>query len=190
MSTDLTGGFILVCFAIFAVFWLVAAFQTKRTIESAGRPQWFWLLLTAVALTVVPRLGGAHSISSIVLWPQTLAVRLIADVITCLGLVIALWARVVLGGNWSSNVAFKEQHELIERGPYAYVRHPIYSGTLLMLLGFVIFRGAVTGFVLFALAVVVVSLKAKKEEELLTKHFEKSYSEYKARVKALIPRFW
>src|SRR5437879_2681389 len=190
MSQNVAGGFILVCFAIFAVFWLVASFQTKRTIESAGRPQWFALLLTAVFLIVVmPRLGGAHPISRVVLWPQTLAIGLIADVITSLGLVIALWARVVLGGNWSSNVAFKEQHELIERGPYAYVRHPIYSGTLLMLLGFVIFRGTVTGFVLFALVVVVVSLKAKKEEELLTKHFEKSYPEYKARVKALIPRF-
>src|SRR5207247_152106 len=187
MSTDLTGGFILVCFAIFAVFWLVAAFQTKRTIESAGRPQWFWLLLTAVALTVVPRLGGAHSISSIVLWPQTLAVGLIADVITCLGLVIALWARVVLGGNWSSNVAFKEQHELIERGPYAYVRHPIYSGVLLMFLGIAIFRGSVTGFVLLAILFVGLWLKAGQEEKLLTRHFGEAYPQYKKRVKALVP---
>ena len=69
------------------------------------------------------------------LWPHNLTTGVIADVVTFLGLLLTLWARVVLGGNWSSGVAFKEQHELIERGPYAYVRHPIYSGVLLMFLG-------------------------------------------------------
>jgi protein-S-isoprenylcysteine O-methyltransferase Ste14 len=191
MANDLTGGFILVCFVIFAVFWFATAFQTKRTIESVGRPIWVRLFLIAIFLiVVVPRFGVARFVSSKMLWRQTLAIGVFADVVTFLGLVISLWARVVLGGNWSSNVVFKEQHELIERGPYAYVRHPIYTGTLLMLLGFVIWRGTLTGFILFAIVVTGVRLKARQEEDLLTKHFKKSYTAYKARVKALIPKIW
>src|SRR5262245_36044878 len=189
MSSGLAGGFILVCFAIFAVFWFVTSFQTKRTIERTGRPMLFSLFLLAVFLIVaVPRFRAARAVASIVLWPQTVVVGVFADLVTFLGLVISLWARIVLGGNWSANVAFKEQHELIERGPYAYVRHPIYTGTLLMLLGFVIWRGTLTGFILFAIVVVGIRMKARQEEDLLTKHFEKSYPAYKARVKALIPK--
>jgi protein-S-isoprenylcysteine O-methyltransferase Ste14 len=191
MSGNFTGGFILVCFAIFGVFWFVTAFQTKRTIERTGRPICFSLLLIAIFLmVVVPRFRGVSSGSTTVLWRQTAATGLFADTITFIGLAISLWARIKLGGNWSASVAFKEQHELIERGPYAYVRHPIYTGTLLMLLGFVIWRATLTGFLVFAIVVAVVLVKARREEELLTKHFEKSYHSYKARVKALIPKIW
>ena len=59
----------------------------------------------------------------------------VADILTGAGLIVALWARTILGTNWSSNVVLKEQHELIERGPYRFVRHPIYTGVLLMVLG-------------------------------------------------------
>src|SRR5437773_10230059 len=189
MASDLTGRFLLTCLAAFILFWTAKAFSTKRTVEASRSQNISTSVVIAVFVLLMVWRGRSLGPGPL-LWPHNLTTGVIADVVTFLGLLLTLWARVVLGGNWSSNVAFKEQHELIERGPYAYVRHPIYSGTLLMLLGFVIFRGTVTGFVLFALAVVVVSLKAKKEEELLTKHFEKSYPEYKARVKALIPRFW
>lgn len=79
--------------------------------------------------------GGA------ILWHWTPTVGLVADAIKGIGLVVTLWARLILGGNWSATVEFKERHELIERGPYRVVRHPIYSGVLLMVLGTAILWG-------------------------------------------------
>lgn len=103
------------------------------------------------------------------------------------GLVLALRARVVLGGNWSAIVTIKEQHELIQRGPYRYVRHPIYSAILLMLLGSAIVDGKLEWFVLTALCTVGLAIKARSEERLLTKHFPDGYPAYRQRVKAIIP---
>jgi protein-S-isoprenylcysteine O-methyltransferase Ste14 len=60
-----------------------------------------------------------------------------------------LWARKTLGGNWSASLTFKENHELIMRGPYGLVRHPIYSGLLMLSLGAVIFHGHLYGFIAF-----------------------------------------
>ena len=124
------------------------------------------------------------------LWSHTLTTGLIADVVTFLGLLLTLWARVVLGGNWSSGVVFKEQHELIEQGPYAYVRHPIYSGVLVMFLGLAIFRGTLTGFILVVIILAGLWLKALQEEKLLTRHFREAYPQYRKRVKALVPFVW
>src|SRR6185436_17634885 len=99
----------------------------------------------------------------------------------------AIWARTVLGGNWSSSVTFKENHELIERGPYRLVRHPIYTGILTMTLGTAIVAGRVAAWLGLVFFFVLLWLKSRKEEELLTKHFPEAYPAYKARTKALIP---
>src|SRR5437764_564333 len=58
-----------------------------------------------------------------------------------LGLAFAIWARHILAGNWSSDVTLKHGHELIQRRPYNYVRHPIYGGMLLMFIGTALVNG-------------------------------------------------
>lgn len=63
------------------------------------------------------------------------------------GLLLALWSRFVLGRNWSAAVTVKQGHSLVRNGPYAIVRHPIYSGFLLALLGTAIARGTVGAFI-------------------------------------------
>ncbi|HTO72805.1 MAG TPA: isoprenylcysteine carboxylmethyltransferase family protein, partial [Gemmatimonadales bacterium] len=60
---------------------------------------------------------------------------------TAAGLGFAVWARITLGTMWSGRVTLKEDHALIRRGPYALVRHPIYTGLLLALLGTALARG-------------------------------------------------
>lgn len=85
-------------------------------------------------------------------------------------------------------MVFKEHHELIGRGPYRYVRHPIYTGVLLMLLGTVILFGRSMGLILWGVSVAGFRVKARQEERLLTKHFPTAYPRYRARVRAaLIP---
>jgi protein-S-isoprenylcysteine O-methyltransferase Ste14 len=86
---------------------------------------------------------------------------------------------------------FREHHELIQSGLYGYVRHPIYTGIILMALGTALERGTV-GAMLFCLLVLAFMVnKAIQEERLLTKHFPNDYPAYKARVKTrIIPFVW
>ena len=186
---DVAKQCIGVCWAILIVYMIVAALGTKRTVE---RPtgQWrIWLLAGAMTVFALRKSGIAPWISAaqVVLWQRTPAVGLVADILTISGLAIALWARAALGSNWSAFVAFKENHELIERGPYQYVRHPMYSGILLMILGGTVFYGVAGGFVVLLLAFAWFGLKASSEERLLLRHFPRAYRDYKTRVRALIP---
>lgn len=183
---DLTGYFIGLCFAIFVVFWFATAFSTKRTVQRRG---WWRVSFLVIMLGFfLMRLGllRFHWVNGF-LWRRTLFTGIVADVIALAGLVIMLWARVILGRNWSADVALKEGHELVTSGPYRWVRHPIYSGLLLMALGWAVWRGRYTGFWGLAVLLPLFWIKARAEEQLMTQHFGDAYRSYKARVKALIP---
>jgi protein-S-isoprenylcysteine O-methyltransferase Ste14 len=84
-------------------------------------------------------------------------------------------------------VEFKQDHELIESGPYALVRHPIYTGLIVMGLGTAINYGRAFGFALFVALCGSLWWKARQEERLMSSHFPGAYADYKARVRAVIP---
>jgi protein-S-isoprenylcysteine O-methyltransferase Ste14 len=121
------------------------------------------------------------------LLPHSSEITFIGLLITIMGLSFALWARIVLGSNWSLDVNFKEKHELIQQGPYAYVRHPIYSALLLMFSGTAIAIGNLGGFLGFPVLFISFWIKLNQEETLLIRHFKEEYLNYKKKVKALIP---
>lgn len=185
---DYTSQFILLCFAVFILYWIVMAFRAKRTLVGASRRQeWRLFLLIAAAIGVYAfrnRLAGQLGAA---LWPHSVAVGLVADCVAFAGLVMLLWARTVLAGNWSSAPVIKENHEIVERGPYALIRHPIYGGVLLMILSAAINTGRLAWFLVFLLCLFGLYFKARREEELLAQHFPEQYAAYRARVKALIP---
>ena len=181
-----TAHFAAICWILFVMFWVISAFSVKATQARqpwVGRLIYLWLGLVA-ALLLTLRIGGAQFNRSIL--PHTIAVGMLADVIIAIGLSIAIWARIVLGGNWSSRVALKEGHELIQRGPYRAVRHPIYSGLLLMVLGTVLLAGRLVDFTALIISFFGLWMKLRQEELLLTKHLP-GYAEYMTRTKALIP---
>jgi len=187
---DLTGSFIGLCWGIFFVLIIVWMFSAKRVAERDRRWTYSWIVLAAFVAVFIfvtrethlaALLGGAAHRSA------TPLVGLCADAIVLAGLAIALWARVELGRNWNLNPSIQEDHELIERGPYVHVRHPMYSGLLLMLLGTVLWYGSWIGGILFIACLVGTWLKLRREERLLTAHFGTSYLRYKERVKALVP---
>jgi protein-S-isoprenylcysteine O-methyltransferase Ste14 len=142
--SELTGSFIALCWGIFFVFIVVSTFSAKRVVESDRRWIYSWLVLVAfVAAFFV--IEHAPHLSAFVMGTihrsSTPMISFCADMIVLAGLVISLWARIELGRNWNLNPSSQEDHELIERGPYVYVRHPMYSGLILMLLGAVIWYG-------------------------------------------------
>jgi protein-S-isoprenylcysteine O-methyltransferase Ste14 len=97
-----------------------------------------------------------------------------------------VWARIHLGRNWGMPMTERTEPELVTSGPYRFVRHPIYSGILLGLLG----TGLATSLywlIGFGVALVYFTYSATVEERTLTATFPDAYPKYKAHTKMLIP---
>jgi protein-S-isoprenylcysteine O-methyltransferase Ste14 len=107
--------------------------------------------------------------------------------ITAIGLLFSVWARRHLGRNWSQAVTVKQDHELITSGPYALVRHPIYTGLLLGFLGSAVARGEWRGLLAVALVFGALWNKLKLEEKMMRAQFGEPYEAYSRRVAALVP---
>jgi protein-S-isoprenylcysteine O-methyltransferase Ste14 len=107
--------------------------------------------------------------------------------VTAGGLLFSVWARRHLGKNWSQAVTVKEDHELITSGPYALVRHPIYTGLLMALVGSAIARGEWRGLVAVAFVLTVLWRKLRLEERWMRSQFGDSYEAYVRRVRRLVP---
>ena len=118
---------------------------------------------------------------------RALIMGIIADAIALLGLIVVVWARTVLAGNWSLFAVIKESHNLVKTGPYRYVRHPMYSGLLLLILGSVVWFGNLIGVFVFCLAFIGFWMMGREEEKLLPQYFPEEYPAYKRHTKALIP---
>jgi protein-S-isoprenylcysteine O-methyltransferase Ste14 len=177
--------FIVSCFVIMMVFWIATAFSTKKTVQKSGGPLLRVIFYGLIILTIYLQTNVDFWAFS--LWPRTLVIKIVADVVTLIGLLIMIWARVTLGKNWSANVVLKENQELVTTGPYAYVRHPIYSGLILMMLSWILYIDTLAFTVFFIIFFVGAYYKAKKEEKLLLTYFPETYPAYTKRVKALIP---
>jgi protein-S-isoprenylcysteine O-methyltransferase Ste14 len=104
-----------------------------------------------------------------------------------IGVSFAIWARLQLGGNWSAAVTVKEGHTLICQGPYTIVRHPIYSGLLLSLLGVALIVGEVRGLLGVGVFFLALWIKSSIEERFMLEEFGAEYRSYQQRAKALIP---
>jgi protein-S-isoprenylcysteine O-methyltransferase Ste14 len=109
--------------------------------------------------------------------------------ICVLGLTFAVWARHTLGTNWSADpVEIQESHELVTSGPYSWVRHPIYAGDILALIGTFLADGRLRVLILFVVVTIGMFIRSRMEDKLMAQQFPETYPEYKKRVKALIPR--
>ena len=105
-----------------------------------------------------------------------------------LGLAIALWARLHLGKYWSDKVVLRDDHQLIRSGPYAYMRHPIYSGVLLGVLGTALIVNQWRGLLAFALLLANYTIKAKREERILADRFNEQFEHHQSGTGFLLPR--
>jgi len=110
--------------------------------------------------------------------------------LTAVGLAFSVWARLCIGKNWSARIELKQGHQLIRKGPYAIVRHPIYLGFMMATLGTAIVFAEWSGLLAFALIVAAWGYKARLEESAMTEQFGSEYEQYRRKVKALIPFVW
>ena len=178
---------IIACWVIYVLYWNVSALSAKPVAE---RPSWtgtMWHRLPTLIGAVLMFLDRLPYPLEVRLTPDGRGAGYIGAAICVLGLLVSIWSRRTLAGNWSAAVVFKEGHELVERGPYRYVRHPIYTGLLLMCLGSAIPAGCVRSWLGLVLVFAGFWIKLRQEEVLMNRHFPNEYPSYQTRVKALIP---
>jgi protein-S-isoprenylcysteine O-methyltransferase Ste14 len=181
-------GLIAMLWVGWLAYWVVAARHTltnQRTESLLTGASYRVLLVLGIILLAFPayRLRPANPI----LWPQSAVTVAIGLGLVIIGLSIAVWARYHLGRYWSGRITLKVDHQVIQSGPYAFVRHPIYSGILLALLGTVISIGTVRSCLAIVLMFLSFVVKLTLEERWLGSHFGAEYEKYRRRVKALIP---
>ena len=176
------------CWILFSVIWLLAAFWTKRPVYRESRLQRMRyaipLLLGGFLLAKGHRLSDPLNLRVI---PRAEALAWTGIVLCIAGLALCIWARFTLGRNWSGLVTLKAGHELIVRGPYSLVRHPIYTGLLAMFVATVIVLGHVAGIIATPFVFVSLWIKLRYEEKLMLDKFPNEYAAYQQRVKRLIP---
>jgi len=169
-------------------YWVFAARDVKPV---RRREPWASRLLT-VALTIPVALlmaapGKWLPWLSARFLPDTMIVDWAGLLMVTAGLALAVWARTHLGRNWSGTVTVKEDHELVRSGPYAIVRHPIYTGLLFAMLGTAILLGEWRGLSALCFLSAAFLLKLRREERFMAESFPETYPGYRARVPALVP---
>ena len=189
----------LVSWAAFLLVWGISAFFVKQDVRGGGWQRFwvFWVLRLAAAAIIIfaaVRLGRRASFPAAVffshpLFTPTLILGWAGALLTAIGIGFAIWARVNLGRNWSSRPAMKEHHELVTTGPYAYVRHPIYTGILLAALGTAI-MSSIFGIGMLIFISIFFALRINKEEKIMLELFPEQYPEYQKRTKRLVPFVW
>lgn len=181
-------GYLYTALWLLLVFvWVVAALGRKRTArsETAGNRMAYTVILIAGCFFLFrPPSFGPLSWRFL---PATQAVAIFGLVVTAAGVAIAIWARLALGANWSGMVTIKEDHELIRRGPYRLVRHPIYSGILLAMLGTAVGNGQISCLLGIAISFASFRYKWRIEERFLIEQFGTQYIQYQREVGAVIP---
>ncbi|HUZ05665.1 MAG TPA: isoprenylcysteine carboxylmethyltransferase family protein [Acidobacteriaceae bacterium] len=185
MNASLVVGFL---WETLGLIWLVGIVRNKRTVRrqsTLSRSLQLGLTLLAYFLLFSPM--WHIGICRWKLFPQTAATNMAGILLTLAGCLLAIWARLILGRNWSMNVTVKQAHTLTTTGPYAFVRHPIYSGLLLMVLGTTMVFDRVSGVLALGVMFLGFWLKLHTEELFMEQEFGEQYVAYKYRVKALIP---
>ena len=173
---------------ITGLIWLFASVFSKPTAKTSSPQARLLYLALAVA-------GGFCIGDKKLHWgwlgtrflPFSPIVLLAGAALTAAGCLFALWARAALGSNWSGGPAVKQDHVLIQKGPYALTRHPIYTGFLTAVLGTTLAVARYRAILGFLLVLVSLLIKTGQEEKLMTESFPNDYPQYRSRVRALVP---
>jgi protein-S-isoprenylcysteine O-methyltransferase Ste14 len=165
---------------IFWIAWLIAAFTTKAS-RGRGRLTGSRIVL-AIVVVILFRAnvhGGGERVDGPVLQGVGLALWVA-------GLALAVWARLYLGRNWGMPMTRRVEPDLVTTGPYRFIRHPIYTGIILALIGTAL-AISLFGLIVAAVVAALFAYSATREESFLASEFPDTFPAYKAKTKMLIP---
>ena len=177
---------ILFCVYVGMELFLLA---TRRGRQSAKRDdrgtiQAAWILIAGGCIagfylsTLFPALN----------WPHYVAIVLVGDLLLVAGIVVRIWAIRHLGKLFTVDVGIQPGHHVVQDGPFRFVRHPSYSGSLLAWTGVgLLTRNWLGFFVIVICTFVAYVLRISVEEKVLREKFGTEYDKYAARTKKMIP---
>ncbi|HUE05561.1 MAG TPA: isoprenylcysteine carboxylmethyltransferase family protein [Bryobacteraceae bacterium] len=170
----------------FYIYWLVSAKNAKRNVRPNRAHAAYRILIIVI---ILPIFFAVRRFEPFVIAIPNPPLGMCGLILCALGLSLAVWARKYLGKNWGMPMSVKEDPELVTTGPYRYVRHPIYSGILLAMLGSALVSG-VPWLVVFVCYGIYFAISARAEERLILREFPQEYPKYRAATKAIIPFVW
>jgi protein-S-isoprenylcysteine O-methyltransferase Ste14 len=169
---------------VFLLVWAVFAFVRRgggtRRYSSTGTALRLLLLL---GLFVAIRYGDR--LPPDLVRPASGALGAVGAALCVAGLVFAIWARAALGRSWGMPMTVRDETELVVSGPYAYVRHPIYTGVSAMLIGTALVQPV--GWLPAVVLIAYFLFSAGREEADMQRQFPDVYPGYKHRTKKLVP---
>lgn len=182
---------IIFSWIIFLAYWFITGLQAKKNKNKSFT--WMWILVRIIAgllilFTLRSQIAAKmhEPYSPHVIDP---VIGTLAALLTVIGIGFAIWARYHLGNNWGMPMSVKEKPNLITSGPYAYVRHPIYTGILVATIGSLLIAG-VWWLIIFVCILAYFVYSARKEEDLMIQEFPDQYPSYTSKTKFLIPFLW
>jgi protein-S-isoprenylcysteine O-methyltransferase Ste14 len=198
-ESNLLGWFLLMVgfmyfFGVIFIFWIrrVQFWQAQGTGAAVGEEasdRSFWLIVAGmVAVFYVPPLEYLLLPAFL---PHTDLMEVIGLLIIFSGSFLFISARRALGKHYSGHVSVYEGQQLVQHGPYRFVRHPAYAGYILIALGLAVGYSSLVGLVAIPLVLLpAVLYRLGVEDRLLAEHFGVQFEEYAARVERLIPGIW
>lgn len=176
---------LIIGFLTHLTYWIYLL-STKRSERKTSRWRWGSLLIFLIAIAILQLLSPAIGRLRLL---DTSLLKSFGLVLFLLGTALSLWAKKTLGKNWNTGWEYqvKKNHQLVTTGPFKVIRHPIYTGILLVALGFELALANSLFFLVAFIFAPALYLQALKEESLLIKRFGESYRHYQKRTKMFIP---
>jgi protein-S-isoprenylcysteine O-methyltransferase Ste14 len=183
----LTNTLIGICWFILIVVWLITAVGAKKSKENPKGKAGRWIsLLLVVCFLICTRVKEVRVLNEHHLFFPNYLVQVLSVVFCISGISFAIWARLHMGKNWGMPMALKEHTELITSGPYRLIRHPIYAGLSLAMIGSMLI-GSILMAIWCSLLIWFFLYSALKEEKTMSTQFPDEYPMYRKRTKMLIP---
>jgi len=185
-----TGNILSGMWLALGAYWFASAWATKKTeVNEAPVTRWLRFVLLCFVFTLLLTSRFRMGVLALRFVPDNAEVRIVGYGLTAAGMLLCVWARRRLGAYWSDKVALKVHHQLVRSGPYAHLRHPIYSGVLLAMAGTALAIGEWRGLLALAIMLVNYVLKARREERLLASHFGDEFAAYREQAGFLVPKW-
>jgi protein-S-isoprenylcysteine O-methyltransferase Ste14 len=175
---------------VFVAYWIIAARKTNRT---ERKEPFIWrygvMCIEIVGFVILFDDHADIGVLGNKIFPRSIALMIFSVALTWAGIGLAIWARIHLGQYWSGRITIKEDHKLIRTGPYARLRHPIYSGLDLALIGSVLAINHWRCVVGVCVIILGFWIKARREEAMLAGQFGAAFDEHRRYTGFLLPRF-
>ena len=186
MTLATYGRIVSLSWLAFIAIWFLAAL-IARPVARRSTPARALLRLALVVIAALSLRYGDR-FPTVAFGGYRAQVALAGAVLCVLGLLFASWARLTLGRSWGMPMTVNQQTALVTTGPYALVRHPIYTGVSAMLIGSaLVFPPAVVG---AAVLIPYFVLSAFREERDMGRLFPDVYPDYMRHTKRLVPFVW